>query len=63
MQTGAIVLAWDYEQVVEIYKRHNFLKDRALEIFFADGQTYLIAFETYEVTVTLFLLNCKVFFK
>uniref|UniRef100_A0A0N5AE21 Non-specific serine/threonine protein kinase n=1 Tax=Syphacia muris TaxID=451379 RepID=A0A0N5AE21_9BILA len=49
VQVGTIVLTWDYDQVIEVYKRHNFLKDRALEIFFADGQTYLIAFETVVV--------------
>ncbi|VDD90509.1 unnamed protein product [Enterobius vermicularis] len=45
LQTATVVLAWDYDQVLEVYKRHNLLKDQAVEIFFSDGQTYLIAFE------------------
>ena len=50
---ATVVLAWDYNNVVEIYKRHNLLKDRAVEIFFSDGQTYLIAFEDQEVCICL----------
>lgn len=50
MQTATVVLAWDYDQVLEVYKRHNLLKDQAVEIFFSDGQTYLIAFEDSDVS-------------
>ncbi|CAG9531538.1 unnamed protein product [Cercopithifilaria johnstoni] len=47
-RANKLFIRWNYDDVVEIYKRHHLLKDVALEIFLSDGQTYLFVFEEQE---------------
>ncbi|VDN01686.1 unnamed protein product [Thelazia callipaeda] len=42
---NTLFIRWCYEDLVDICKRHHLLKDIALEIFLANGQTYLIVFQ------------------
>lgn len=45
---SVISMNWPYHLITAVHKRYFQLIDLALEIFFADGETYLIAFETKE---------------
>lgn len=48
-RTEIISIVWSYSDVTEVYRRFNQLMDVGVELFFADGQTYLIAFESVEL--------------
>lgn len=61
-----LFISWSYEQVIEIYTRLYLLQDVAVEIFFSDGQTYLIVFDEqmvrlFKVYIVIGMLLCFFF--
>jgi hypothetical protein len=48
-QSTLLCVSWTYDSVVEVYKRYYQLQDTALELFFADGDTFLFGFDSVAV--------------
>jgi hypothetical protein len=51
-QKQLIAMSWEYSDIVEVYKRFHQLLDTAVEVFFCNGETYLIVFDDTEVIYT-----------